>query len=334
MNAERLRSLKPAGLPEGSVTRKVVTAVSEADEGAHGGAEHGELWLVSYADLMTLLFGFFVMLYSDTERVKEIEKTFTEGKSPLAAQANAQSASIEAQVTGLQSRVGSMQFDLDAKERLLKEARSTIEKLEAEAAMQTRAGKASFSANAIAEQARLLFRAPCRMCVHLNSNVDPALGSVLQASPGAVVVGHVMKGGPADRAGLRAGDVIESIEGRSPYERLLFESFGVGQTVEVRVRRFGAPKVMNIKLDAMDPAAEALLRDVRVEVASKVGGIEVSKIGLKERITYYIPSEIDGLLVTASCSGCGGRARHLDSGDVLVSVNGVVVSSPDELNQL
>ena len=30
----------------------------------HQSGEHGELWIVSYADMMTLLFGFFVILYS------------------------------------------------------------------------------------------------------------------------------------------------------------------------------------------------------------------------------------------------------------------------------
>ncbi|NDG86211.1 MAG: PDZ domain-containing protein [Proteobacteria bacterium] len=291
---------------------------------------------------MTLLFGFFVMLYSDAERVKDIEKTFKDEKTPVAEQVKAEAASLEAQVIELQSRVGTLQFDLDAKERTLKEAQARVEKLEneqiqlkrAEIQVQGKSEKVSIGTNAIAEQARLLFRAPCRMCVHFNSNIDSGLGSVLQASPGSVVVGHVMKGGPADRAGLHAGDVIETIAGRNPYERLLFESFAIGQTVDLKIRRFGAPMTLSVKLDAMDPAAEALLQNVQVEVPSKVGGLEVSKIGLKERITHYIPSEIEGLLVTVSCRRCGGRAYHLDAGDVVVSVNGVVVSSPDELNQL
>jgi chemotaxis protein MotB len=46
--------------------------------------EEGEGWLVSYADLMTLMFGFFVLMYkavSDDGRVKELQKKIGESLS-------------------------------------------------------------------------------------------------------------------------------------------------------------------------------------------------------------------------------------------------------------
>ncbi len=53
------------------------------EESHHGGEEHGgeEGWLISYADLMTLLVGFFVILMSfsqvDEEKFDEIKKSVT-----------------------------------------------------------------------------------------------------------------------------------------------------------------------------------------------------------------------------------------------------------------
>ncbi len=46
--------------------------------------EDGEGWLVSYADLMTLMFGFFVLMYkavSDDGRVKELQRKIGESLS-------------------------------------------------------------------------------------------------------------------------------------------------------------------------------------------------------------------------------------------------------------
>jgi membrane-associated protease RseP (regulator of RpoE activity) len=208
------------------------------------------------------------------------------------------------------------------------------EKPVAEDSLRNRPDRISYSANAISEQARLLFRAPCRMCLHLYSGLDSRLSQMLQASPGSVIIGHVVRGGPADQAGLRAGDVVESINGRNASERNLFESLPIGGLVEVKVRRFGLPLTLSVKLDAMDPAAEEMLRNLKPETAYSVGGLNVSKIGLKERISYYIPSEIEGLLVTESCQKCGGRSRELESGDVVVSLNGNLITSPEQLNQL
>ena len=49
---------------------------------AGGHPDHGELWLVSYADMMTLLFGFFVILYSlsavDEKKMQAVGKQLAE----------------------------------------------------------------------------------------------------------------------------------------------------------------------------------------------------------------------------------------------------------------
>lgn len=71
-------------------TKKFLKAVKEAEEhehkkhdsGTHGGGEEGESWLISYADMMTLLCGFFIMLFSmaklDEPQYEQVKKSVAE----------------------------------------------------------------------------------------------------------------------------------------------------------------------------------------------------------------------------------------------------------------
>jgi hypothetical protein len=273
---------------------------------------------------MTLLFGFFVMLYADAGRVEDLKDTFSQ---------ESKSQSLSSEMTELQTKVGSLEMELKEKDRLLKEAVGLIEKQKSETSVDTKLDRTGLSNQAIAEQARLLFRVPCRFCVHFNSSPSSRLTQILRAPANAVVIDHVTRGGPADLAGLRAGDVLESINGRSPSERYVFESLPIGDLAEVKVRRFGELLTMQVKLDALEPAAEAMLLEAKPEPMIEVAGLQVSPIGIRERITRYIPSEIEGLLVTRSCRRCGGRGYSLEPGDVIVSVNGETIRSPEDLDQ-
>lgn len=60
---------------------------SMGDDHDHEGEEHGEPWLISYADMMTLLFGFFVLMYSfasatdsGKEKIKQSVSEFAGGQ--------------------------------------------------------------------------------------------------------------------------------------------------------------------------------------------------------------------------------------------------------------
>ena len=61
--------------------RNLRTSISE-ETGEHEVEEEGEVWLVSYADMMTLLFGFFVLMYAFS--VQKNQKDFTLVRKELA----------------------------------------------------------------------------------------------------------------------------------------------------------------------------------------------------------------------------------------------------------
>jgi hypothetical protein len=120
--------MKSAGeKPQGGTTERVLAQLrlEEAREQAHGdvgaGARHGahdreedgehgeegpdERWLVSYADMMTLLFGLFVMLYSMANRFEEVQSSVAQRFSGKQSAAKLDLAAIERQLEEDRARI-------------------------------------------------------------------------------------------------------------------------------------------------------------------------------------------------------------------------------------
>jgi S1-C subfamily serine protease len=83
--------------------------------------------------------------------------------------------------------------------------------------------------------------------------IRPWLGVRGREAPGGLAVIDVSAGGPADRASLHAGDVVQSIDGVEvrTFAELLdhVEQRSVGDTVQLQVLRSGAPLELSIRLD-------------------------------------------------------------------------------------
>jgi S1-C subfamily serine protease len=83
--------------------------------------------------------------------------------------------------------------------------------------------------------------------------IRPWLGLRGREAPGGLAVIDSNAGGPAERAGLRAGDVVQSIDGVEvhTFAELLDHVDGraVGDTVELHVLRSGAPLDIAIRLE-------------------------------------------------------------------------------------
>jgi flagellar motor protein MotB len=283
------KSKKP-DIPEDSVTRKILDHLHEAGE-EHGqeGGNH-ELWLVSYADLMTLLFGFFVMMYSDANHLEKIKEAL-------------QDAPTEVSQTAATLSPGPTQREVALEEKI-----RVLEKQ-------------------LANGGRLLSRTPCRICVTFTS-VPWSLEGELQASDSEIMILHVTRGGPGDQAGLRAGDILETVDGQDSKKPDLFKNFPIGKEVTVQYRRKGVRSETLVKLDQTSEEARKLVENESVApVITVYGRLKVSRIGMRERIMRYIPSDIEGLIVVENCPGCTEPGKD----DVIVSVDGIPVDTPETL---
>jgi carboxyl-terminal processing protease len=110
-------------------------------------------------------------------------------------------------------------------------------------------------------------------------NSQPGIGAELSQFASYLYVIAPVKGGPADQAGLQAGDIIEYIDGKATRDISLYDARqllngAAGSEVKLRVLRAGTrPFVLNVKRGAVSvPGAEA-----RTE-PGKIGVIKVNSL--------------------------------------------------------
>lgn len=152
--------------------------------------------------------------------------------------------------------------------------------------------------------------------------------------PVGVIVGEVYDDGPADKAGLRRGDLVMTIDGREVFDerglKFLAATRSPGEQVELNVLRGGRERTMRVRLEPPPGATEADL--VLLDGRHPFTGAEVAE--LSPRLAEELgrdPFE-SGILVTR----IQRRAyawRVVRPGDLILSVDGRSVKTLDELDQ-
>jgi carboxyl-terminal processing protease len=110
-------------------------------------------------------------------------------------------------------------------------------------------------------------------------NSQPGIGAELSQFASYLYVIAPVKGGPADLAGLQAGDIIEYIDGKATRDISLYDARqllngAAGSEVKLRVLRAGTrPFVLNVKRGAVSvPGAESRMEP------GKIGVIKVNSL--------------------------------------------------------
>jgi serine protease Do len=137
----------------------------------------------------------------------------------------------------------------------------------------------------------------------------------LERQHGALVV-RVFQGSPAERAGIRAGDIIVAVGDRPVESREAFSTFTAtlasGQTTVLTVDREGSTTKINVQ------PGEAP-GDLGLRILAQVAGMRIADMNRSVVIDEVIP---------------GSRAEEigLQSGDLIVAINGTEVTSSREAN--
>ena len=152
------------------------------------------------------------------------------------------------------------------------------------------------------------------------------------ATPSGALVAEVWPGGSADRAGVRQGDVILSVNGQptvdAPSVSYTFGARKVGDTISVGLRRGGKDETVSVRAQAA-PATPA--RDEQVIGGrSPFTGATVVNLSPAVADELGVDTFSHGVLVTKVAGG-PAAAVGLQPGDLVRAVNGKQIQTTGDL---
>jgi serine protease Do len=162
---------------------------------------------------------------------------------------------------------------------------------------------------------------------------DMAKSLRMDQAKGAIIA-DVTKDSPAEKAGLKPGDVVVTADGRAIEDSSALSRYiaskAPGSTVRLQLLRNGQPSTMSLTLgtfpdeDTREEEAEArggqmgmTLRDLTPNMADQLG----------------LPRGTHGVVVASVEAGEAAEDAGLQRGDVIVSVNGEDVESVEDFDK-
>lgn len=143
------------------------------------------------------------------------------------------------------------------------------------------------------------------------------------------LIADVNPGGPADKAGLRSGDVIVGVNGRAitgaDNLKVTISQLDPGTVAAVKIIRNGASKTINVTLgerpEIPGESQEASPENSGATMADALDGVSVQDISPDFRRQLRIPTTINGALVSGVDNNSNSFEAGLRPNDIILEIN-------------
>ncbi|MBR6952496.1 MAG: PDZ domain-containing protein, partial [Campylobacter sp.] len=156
---------------------------------------------------------------------------------------------------------------------------------------------------------------------------------VYKNTEGALIMG-VEKDLPADKAGIKRGDLITKVDGKTIKNsndlKNLIGSMPPNKTIEVEFERDKSMKTAKIKLDSMSGDEKSS----GAKGGSAIDGLKLSNLNDELRQKYRLDSDINGILVTDVENDSKADEFGFKVGDVIIQIGQKDVKNIEDFNKL
>lgn len=153
--------------------------------------------------------------------------------------------------------------------------------------------------------------------------------------PKGVLISEVYPGGPAEKAGLRKGDLVLSIDGREVYDdkgmKFIAATKAEGENVDISVVSKGQAKLLRARLAA--PPGSTKEEQLQVKGRNPFTGAVVVQTSpaLAENIGLDPFKYESGVMIYSVPARTIAASLRFQPGDIIREVNGSVIRTPQDL---
>jgi serine protease Do len=172
--------------------------------------------------------------------------------------------------------------------------------------------------------------------VRIQTVTDDIAESLGVETSGGALVASVTPTGPAEKAGLKPGDIILEFDGKSVSQmrtlpRIVAET-EIGRNVDLVYWRDGKKEKTKVAVGELEKAEEDGLLSAsgkdKEDTTAPSGGLSIDMVGLtlgritdQDRSAHSIPEDVEGAMVLETKPGSEAAEKGLAAGDVVVEIN-------------
>ncbi|MBI5572538.1 MAG: DegQ family serine endoprotease [Desulfomonile tiedjei] len=148
------------------------------------------------------------------------------------------------------------------------------------------------------------------------------------------LVSQVVQGGPAEKAGVKPGDVIVDVNGQPVDGAQVLKNL-IGQTkpgAALKLKIFRDKKTLDVNVVAAERTAQAVATGGQAGEASTELGIKVEKVPSEVASKLHLKGD-QGLIVKEMKPDGQGAAMGLRTGDIILQVDGKTISDVATFNK-